>query len=1194
MSGETKSNKSNKSAVIKLGKKKLTLKGNWKHSPDKENTKLPVFFKDRNDPLRMIYKGKRVNVLRGGAFTKTFRKIVRRAIKDGEKFRLPNIKTFRDFAINSKGNIVNKNNLKREYLHRITFTLEFSDEDGDLYTKQYNESYVSNKKKANKKIQKEKIDNTIGALQNEYEGIDVELVEGSVSENVNELLEPPAPTLIRGYIIPDSKFIDKDQTWNTKEGTCFYDYLKHLYATPNKNGKWNCKVPKALRLVCLHKKRCWEELNGCYGCFDEEHINWGVTADMIERFCRKFEINCYLINDVSEFIYYYTEGNKYTPSIVGQIANGHFNPITDSWKRKSLVSKTRAKKKAMKEKEKVFGKTDTKPPTMCLVPLPQDTKSNMFNLMVEKILETGITPQPYTLNFDEGHISGFMLNDVKYVYDTPDYLYAKLLAEEKNEPWDGKSIKGLGIEMFEKDDKIFSATSRMSPDLYELFTHKEVKDRSHRGFIDESMGNEVNTNIVGFDINKAYTDCVMNPYDRWIQVGFNSVWKPYKHKKDFDEGFYYVETIDTTLFHRNNIYSKCIVEYGFRKKIITKDNIKYYLNPVSCAKKTLFHNLFSQYLNISSNKKIGKFLCNLTTGLLGRSIRKKTNARISTEFSDVSTFYYTHKNPYCFSQAISQDKNIFIYGQKWEMPKIDNHIPMYIQILDNMNIRQYQMMKKFLKPHVFKNLYDYPIYRKVDMFACDKNYLRKNYQSKCSNKIGGYKMEIPKKFYNATYKNRGLNCVVCDDYYGGGSHITNTTQAFEKCLTKKEKMKLWKGSKIIDNSNDWEVVEKYMFGSASYDEEKNSLSINKFGGVPVCCILGDGGTGKSYIIKKISETHKPLKMCFTNKASLNIEGGTFHRQLGLNPRLEMSVSKLDSIAENYDSIIVDEISMNPAWAWNYIIWLKKLLKLPILLCGDWGQVRPVEKTKSIYDKYYLHPRIHNFITAEAELLVNHRIGDGQEEYAKLLHNNKSTMENINVTEFILDDDEPIPTKNICYLNKTRKRVNNMISELIIESKNIQENEIFTIEPKAKQVEKEEEQYIEEPNQYGVKLNNKKDDPTQTIKVFANTPMIARVTEDKGETLFNNEDFVIHSITKKETTLRSLNRKEDYFYKIETPKLQSKFLVAWAITTHKAQGQTIKEKIKIWDWGYMNTELRYTAMSRVTKRSDVFIEPEYKK
>ena len=110
-------------------------------------------------------------------------------------------------------------------------------------------------------------------------------------------------------------------------------------------------------------------------------------------------------------------------------------------------------------------------------------------------------------------------------------------------------------------------------------------------------------------------------------------------------------------------------------------------------------------------------------------------------------------------------------------------------------------------------------------------------------------------------------------------------------------------------------------------------------------------------------------------------------------------------------------------------------------------------------------------------------------------------------------------------------------------------------------------------------------------------MIARVTEKKGETLFNNEDFIIDTINNETTILRSLNRKEDdpaYRYEIETEKLQSKFLVAWAITTHKAQGQTIKEKIRIWDWSYMNTELRYTAMSRVTRRQDVFIQPEYKK
>ena len=1201
MSGETKSN-GKRTAIVRVGKKLKTYRGNWRHKPDKKNTKLPIFIKEKNDPLRMIYKGKRYNVLRGGDFTKTFRKAVRRAIKDGEKFRLPLIKTFSNFGINSKGNIVEKKKLKKDYLHRYRFNVRFSN--GRIKTLMG--SFVDRTKKKNSNTLGDEIEEILEALRDQYNDAEADVVDNSIVEEVTALLEPPAPTLIMGTLIPDNKYVDTNQVWNTGEGCCFYDYLKHLYATPLSNGKWNCKVPKILRLVCLHKQRIWEELNGCYGCYDEEHISWGVSADMIERFCKKYEINCYLINNTNEFIFYYNEGNKYTPSIVGMIANGHFNPITDDWKRKSLVSRTRAIKKAKKEKEKEEGPEEENPPEMVLVPLPTSADANMLDLMVEKIKETGTTPNPYTLNFEVGHISGFRLGDVKYVYDTPDYSLAKLWAEEKKEVWDGKSLKSIGIKMFEKDDKIFKAKSRMSPDMWKLFSHKQVKDRSHRGFTcEEDNPPEVNVNTIGFDINGAYTDCVLNPLDRWFSVGFNSVWEEYKKRQDgkIGSGFYYVETPDSTLFHRNNIYSTCIVAYGLRKKIITHDDIKYYMRPLHYSKRTLFHNLFSKYLNVATNKKIGKFLCNLTTGLLGRHIRKKTNPKCSTEFSDVSNFYANHRSPFCYSQAIDEDTNLFIYGQKWEMPRIDNHIPMYIQILDNMNIKQYEMMKKFLKPNVFKNLYDYPIYRKVDMFACDKQYLKKNYKAKCSNKRGGYKMEIPKKFYNSSYKYRGLNNVVIE-WNGESTRHNFVMNLFAKSLYRKQIEKL-----DVTDSNQWEKIEKRLFGDATYNPEKNARSIY-IPSKPVVCVLGDGGTGKSYIIKKIDEGHNPLKMCFTNKASLNIGGGTFHRQLGLNKRLEMSVSKLDTIVSQHDCIIVDEISMNPAWSWNYICWLRELTKLPLLLCGDWGQVRPVEKTKKRYDKYNQHPRVHNLMGCITELTVNHRIGAGQEEYAKLLHDNKNKMENINIEEFELCDDEPVPTKNITYMNKTRKYVNQIISEMVIENKNIPEDQIFTIKPKGKSA--DDEEFIEEPfmivpeesddeeeeEEEGEKKEEEKGvGATQTIRVFANTPMIARVTEKKGETLFNNEDFIIDTINNETTILRSLNRKEDdpaYRYEIETEKLQSKFLVAWAITTHKAQGQTIKEKIRIWDWSYMNTELRYTAMSRVTRRQDVFIQPEYKK
>ena len=63
-------------------------------------------------------------------------------------------------------------------------------------------------------------------------------------------------------------------------------------------------------------------------------------------------------------------------------------------------------------------------------------------------------------------------------------------------------------------------------------------------------------------------------------------------------------------------------------------------------------------------------------------------------------------------------------------------------------------------------------------------------------------------------------------------------------------------------------------------------------------------------------------------------------------------------------------------------------------------------------------------------------------------------------------------------------------------------------------------------------------------------------------------------------LKSVDRaKEEVVVNIPLDDLQKIFLVAFCITTHKAQGDTIKEPYNIFEWSKMDNALKYTAMSR---------------
>ena len=1290
---------------------------------------IAKFIKQKHQQLQFIVGNKSVNVSYGGNLSKRFRKAVRKQFKK-QPFSLPqNINSFEGMGINRAGNIVEFSKVAKKFQHnqKQNFRVyqiigETEDIPPMLILKHLPKqdfhttiTYVTKNGKNDRGKRYNEIQKVIKNFFWVQSGSQNRLIVKPYKNKVvkiKPMYHPALPSTIKGgpTLIPDSKDVDFDQSWNTKTGSCFYDYLLHLYGTPMSNGKWNNKVPKELRLLVQDRKLLWEVMTNIFD-FEGEHIadDWSVNVNMISNLCTRYEVSCYLINEADEFIFTYQNKHpkqKKIPPIYAMITNQHINPIISDHKKKSLQHRLMGGKSKKEQKKK-----EPKQYEIVKVPFQTEDKIDMFDVLCQKSRETGKTPLPLGLKLDTYRVDGFILDDKKYIYDTEDNqmgeIYAKNIGVER---WRGTGIKSVAIKMFEEEHYL---KSQLTPDLYKLFTNQQVKDRTHRGFVNGTF--QLNKDVLGFDINKAYTDCVMNPYDDWYIMGFDSVWENYDHKKKIINAFYYVETTDKMLFHGNNIYSKCIIEYGLNKKIITFENIKAILKPVKTQKRDRFKSLFDKYLNLcdvqpksekfvvgykyydhidewetdcvnmgteytcinigeeeeeylhegwekkgvlisreikkskritfetkvgiqifnltdninvsgeyyqfaqklykrdnnellsvscdgfsalddgmNKKSKVGKFCCNLMTGLLGRKTKKKMLVRLSTNFQDVSQFYQDNEGSQIFCNSSScNGKDIYIFGLKTETPLINNHLPNYIQILDNMNVRQYKMMKTFMKKEHFGVA---PIYRKVDMFCCDKKYLKGNYQSKLSNDIGGYKLEIPKVLYSSSYKFRDFEFLI------------NTQDDAIIATTWNDKTKK---NDPINDSSQIEEIKEILFGSYKYTKTGKSLcSVNYQPSDVVLMVEGDGGTGKTKIITDLDKEYKCLKMSFTNKACININGTTYHRGLGLNKRLDITPSKFDNIEKEYDVIVCEEFSMNTSWIWNYICWLRELTTLPILLTGDWGQARPVEPDiKPKYDKYNLHPVIKNLLTDKIMLEKNYRAKDDL-PFAKFLHDNKAHMENVNIDEFKLTDDKQsghkqsghkrFITKGLCYMNSTRKRINCEISEAVIKRQHISQNNIFEIGLDNIKQEKKvsfEVSWKDGVTYDDVNIKGEDKNPTQSIRVFTGTPMISRMTEKSGELLFNNEDFVIKQISyiKELDTqmvyLKSLNRKDDHpLYQIELKKLQSKFLVAWCLTTHKAQGQTIKEAFKIYDWDKMNTELRYTAMSRAQKRKNVFIEP----
>jgi ATP-dependent exoDNAse (exonuclease V) alpha subunit len=102
-----------------------------------------------------------------------------------------------------------------------------------------------------------------------------------------------------------------------------------------------------------------------------------------------------------------------------------------------------------------------------------------------------------------------------------------------------------------------------------------------------------------------------------------------------------------------------------------------------------------------------------------------------------------------------------------------------------------------------------------------------------------------------------------------------------------------------------------------------------------------------------------------------------------------------------------------------------------------------------------------------------------------------------------------------------------------------------------------------------------DDRSQAVILNKGVPIISKVNnEDIG--IFNNQRFKIVKIGSLTITI------EDDFeklIKINIPDFQKFFLVAYATTTHSAQGMSIGKPYTIHEWDRMDKRLRYVALSR---------------
>lgn len=860
-----------------------------------------------------------------------------------------------------------------------------------------------------------------------------------------------------------------NQEWDTKKGRCVFDYIKYRYGNL-----------KGLKLAC-NDEELIKIFNNEYVLID------GVNTLEIKLFCERYNIPLYAYDENENvFLHYYPDKKSNYPSMMFKILNNHFYPIPES-KRKKLINLKVGLNIYTNLYNDIKTENEEKTKEEEIITLKANESSIMK--LGEMMNENQKIP---LINMYNGKITSIKLNNIKYLFndDTEDI---KKIVSNMGLDYKGQSINEL-ISLIIKD-KIKKSSPNIN--VYNQLLDAK-KNRAFNGLIKDVDYH--NDNLIAYDINKCYSSILYNPIEEWILLDVNNEWEDFNNNDDIKLGLYFIETDDNLLFKGNNIYSSAIV-----KKAI-EENIKFRIIKVLYADKTqskkLFVDIIDEILKITNNdKELYKLMINSISGMMGKNKMTNTKANINKSLEQIYITLNNYKNQDTeilpFINKID-NTDYYLYGYNKDVKLYDVNIPMYIQILDQSNIKLYDMIKK-----IDGEL----ICRKVDcaIIRNPKNKLE------IGDNWGDYRLSyIPQINHN---------------------EINNNV--------------------IFKDEKDF-ILYNNIIDSDDYEKILN-ICINKKG----CLLTGDAGTGKSYVIHKITEIlgkDKVIKITPTNKSALNIKGQTIHRFLKLDKDGKIPRKTIEKIKNNnLELIIIDEISMINKELWKLLLLLKEETKISFLLIGDEKQLPPIENDG--IERDYFNSSIVKYLSNynKINLQVKKRYDEKLSEILK-------DVENINIKDF----KSKIETRfNICYFNRTRKLINAYWN-----NKEKNDNSIL------------------------IKADEN-DEITQDIYLYSGLPLISRKTLLNGDLIINNEKFILENYDNDFLYLFSERPDENgeiFIHKIDIKidDLQKNFCLNYCSTTHKSQGETITQNYTIYDFNFMNKKCKYTALSRAKSAEQIII------
>ncbi len=943
-----------------------------------------------------------------------------------------------------------------------------------------------------------------------------------------------------------------------------------------------------------------EKILDCFRKFDfdrEVGMNTGHTIQMVQHFCEKYHIKHWALDMDGNLIHRWLSKSKKYPVLVYIYGNNHMyliqdkaiiKSITNSHKELKICSNAMVQRglKQMEEKNEELKdyayEIDTPwnevAQASCSATPRIKPETNIFYTTetLEPLIQYLFNKKgimPITATVRDGCITKLKLKDDVFIYANPCVREVMDACEGLEIDFTNQTLESLVFELYKKTNPNHTKSS-YNPETFDIFREeKTTVFRDDWGVPDASgrLGKAEGGVIQGVDMRSCYPnilkrkDIIFPLYCPLDEVEIYA-------GETLQVGFYFIETTNYMPAKGSGWYREFMVEELRRLGETVK--ITHKLIP----SRTYAPGYFTEFISaLQKGGKIGKDMARKFSGILGKKDKRKESVKFSSSFNEMLVQCVKHENtnfrPIC--------KGLYRLDICDEIDLLEDNLPVYLSMINmamlELNRLRLKVGGRLLKTKTDCVIVENPVWLPDE---CDLK----------------YRMETVKD----------------TEMYSAGKVFI-------------------KDAVYIKQKREWADLD---LNDDLIDLKKGFMVNGKPG-------TGKSWTLNNIRERLDEEKIKYLVCAPTHSAAHKVNGETFHSIFGMSVDTGKICEKAMNKVKGYEYLFIDECSMLTEEMINVLVILKKVKpKIKIGMFGDYAQLPPVENTDDAtlkikdkinqlvagckaYDKEkgYYNDLDETYVYTLLKECNNRSVVSGGEfdwfcddkmtkpsldrldnglghckgnlrfitEYENWIRNTKDFVR-CNLNKFDRDYKNSLVLKHLCDCNRLElteyKRATDMndildgdYSRGFGKDTEVNIHLVYT-NKKRKELNAEcMERWVKDGGEFleiPLLEEDKNGRGGQDVKLMIGMPVYA-ITTDKKIGIYNSETFTVSAVGEGLVVLTN-NKKE---LEISASKFQKSFVVGFAKTSHKAQGETIREPYCIWEWKMMSPNMKYVAVSRAS-------------